>query len=93
MVMMRTRSRKNDPMTATLTPSLPLNVKCKDRAAYLDTIDVQDGWTEDGRRRMVTIPARNSKSCHFDLRETDPGCQGCKWQKQQDPRDTSETAA
>lgn len=36
---------------------------CFNRPAFRDTIVVQDGWTEDGRRNMVEIPDPMSKTC------------------------------
>lgn len=64
-----------------------LNVKCKDRAPFVDLVEVQVGWHSDGRRKMESRVNPMSKSCQFDLRLSQPGCQGCKWQSERDPRD------
>lgn len=46
-------------------------------------IQAQDGWTDDGRRNM--IPHRTEWKdigCgHVGYRESDPGCEGCKWRE------------
>lgn len=41
--------------------------------------EVQNGWTEDGRRIMELIPATGSKECRYDYKATDSQCNGCKW--------------
>lgn len=51
---------------------------CHNRAALRDTIEVQDGWTGDGRRKMVNIPAQNTKHCVYSRDNNDPACAGCK---------------
>lgn len=62
-------------------------IRCKNRPAYRDSAIVQDGWTPDGRRQMREIAVPMSKSCHFDLRETTPECEGCCWRDAPDSRD------
>lgn len=37
--------------------------RCYNRKPYLDTVEVQDGWIEDGRRRMKIIADPMSKDC------------------------------
>ncbi|ABM96871.1 hypothetical protein [Methylibium petroleiphilum] len=77
------------PAQAAPAVRLPMNVKCFDRAPYKDTVEVQSGWHPDGRRLMVTIPNPMSKSCRYDLKLEEPGCQGCRWQREDDPRDVA----
>lgn len=67
--------------------TLDLNVRCKNRAPFLDTVVVQNGWTADGRRNMITLPNPMTKSCQLDIRATQPGCHGCRWQSALDLRD------
>lgn len=62
-------------------------IRCHNRPPYLDVITVQSGWHDNGTRRMVTIPNNNTKSCKFDLKDTQPGCVGCRWQSEVDARD------
>jgi hypothetical protein len=38
---------------------------------------VQVGWTEDGRRIMTWHPDTMSPECRYDMRSTDPRCEGC----------------
>lgn len=64
-----------------------LNIKCKDRAPFVDQVEVQVGWYPDGRRKVEIRVNPMSKSCQFDLRLSQPGCQGCKWQVERDLRD------
>lgn len=43
------------------------------------TIVVQDGWTADGRRRMVEIPNFVAGCvCRYEGRGGDPRCLGCR---------------
>lgn len=56
--------------------------KCFNRPAYKDTITAQDGWSEDGRRRMVERPNRMSKECqqhtaHGEATIWGWDCEGC----------------
>lgn len=40
----------------------------------------QDGWTEDGRRKMVTVVTHWAPiQCTHLLPESDPGCTNCCW--------------
>lgn len=55
---------------------------CYNRKPFLDTQFVQNGWTEDGRKIVEQIPFRMSRHCEYDDRTTDPGCEGCCWQKE-----------
>jgi hypothetical protein len=36
---------------------------CYNRKPFADVRVVQDGWTSDGRRNMITIPDKMSKTC------------------------------
>lgn len=39
---------------------------------------VQDGWTEDGRRKMIKIDVTHGDViCGHDARKSDPACAGC----------------
>lgn len=53
---------------------------CMNRADFVTQVQVQDGWTADGRRRTITVPFRMSPRCEYDLKKQDPGCQGCRHQ-------------
>lgn len=53
---------------------------CYNRAEFEPHVRVQDGWTADGRRYMITVPFRMSMQCEYDLRQQDAGCQGCRHQ-------------
>ena len=66
---------------------LPMQIKCVNRKPYLDTATVQNGWNDDGTRKMITIANPMSKSCRFDLKATHPECAGCGWRDADDPRD------
>ncbi len=52
---------------------------CHNRPPLHESLTVQDGWTEDGRRITRTLPAPMSKLCQHDKRDSDPGCAGCRW--------------
>jgi hypothetical protein len=57
---------------------------CHNRAPYKETVEVQDGWTSDQTRRMVTIPFPMTTDCQYTLSELgqkDEKCVGCKWRK------------
>lgn len=58
--------------------------RCYNRDPFNGTVEVQDGWTEDGRRIMKRITDPMSKGCH----QHDPlgeaaifqwNCDGCRW--------------
>lgn len=58
--------------------------QCFNRKAFRDYIEVQIGWTEDGRRRTAFMPAPMSKGCHQNepLGEATLSgwdCTGCIW--------------
>lgn len=55
---------------------------CYNRSEYWDELVVQDGWTEDGRRRTRTIPFVMSRGCEY-IKENkdDEACRGCIWNK------------
>jgi hypothetical protein len=52
---------------------------CHNRPPLQDAIQVQDGWTDDGRRIIKQMPFVMSRDCRHDLKLTDPGCAGCWW--------------
>ena len=59
--------------------------KCYNRPAYLSFLAVQDGWTDDGRKRVVLMPNRMSTNCASRLPPFGEAllknwnCEGCKW--------------
>lgn len=67
-----------------------LTLNCHNREPYLDEIEVEVALHADGRPIKQVYVNRMSKSCQYDLRLLEPGCQGCKWQKERDPRDGPE---
>jgi hypothetical protein len=58
---------------------------CKDRATYLSSIPVADGYFMDGYTRaprMVPMPFRMAPTCNYtntELGQADKSCTGCKW--------------
>lgn len=48
---------------------------CHNRPPFRDWIDVQDGWTRDGRRRMKSIPVPMTKDCRAEMTAA---CGDCK---------------
>ncbi|QBJ80489.1 hypothetical protein [Aquitalea sp. USM4] len=52
---------------------------CHNQPRQRDGLDVPDGWTDDGRRKMRRIPSVNTLECHFDKMAEDVRCAGCKW--------------
>jgi len=61
---------------------MPKVYGCYNHPPMLDHVEIQDGWTEDGRRRLVTVPFVMSRDCGYDLQHTDPQCQHCCHQHQ-----------
>jgi hypothetical protein len=62
---------------------------CHNRAPFLDTLRVQDGYAESGPTRfpaMKEIPFRNSRECVYStdplIGSKDPGCTGCIWKQE-----------
>lgn len=61
---------------------------CYNREPFKRTLRVQDGWMEFGATRkpvIRSIPFRMSEQCEYttsDLGAADPGCKGCRWQRQ-----------
>lgn len=58
---------------------------CHNRPPYRETLEVQAGWHGDGTRRMVLIPAVNTKDCshaRIGLAQTDPACNDCRWRNE-----------
>lgn len=62
-------------------------LSCHNRKPYVDFFEVGLAWTQEGARVVLTQKNVMSKSCQFDLRLREAGCQGCKWQVDSDPRD------
>lgn len=55
---------------------------CHDREPLAEIALVPDGWSSDGRRQLVEIPAAGTKDCQYAksyLGQTDPSCSGCRW--------------
>ena len=58
---------------------------CRNRAPYVTSILMQDGWIDDFRTRtprMVAVPFRMERDCQYtltDLGRKDTRCTGCKW--------------
>ena len=52
---------------------------CHNRAHLRAFFDVQDGWNDNGTRRMVTVPIRSNPDCQYDNKATDKKCLGCRW--------------
>lgn len=53
---------------------------CYNRKPFLEQLEYQDGWTEDGRRIMRVYEFRNERSCVYstsELGQADKGCIGC----------------
>ncbi|WP_288081853.1 hypothetical protein [Pseudomonas sp.] len=50
---------------------------CHNRPPFRDTVCVQDGWNDDGTRRVVEIPFRMSRECRYDRSLSDSACAGC----------------
>jgi len=45
-------------------------------------VEVQDGWTTDGRRKMKTIEDfAYAQPCRYDCRAKDVRCDGCEHSK------------
>lgn len=60
--------------------------RCFNRAPFKDYVQVQNGWTEDGRRLMAYIPDNMSKTCPQwgtlgEARLKNWDCTGCKWKQ------------
>jgi len=53
---------------------------CYNHKPFKTTLDVQDGWNENGTRKMITIPVKFTTDCQYDLKLTDGQCDGCCWQ-------------
>lgn len=46
-------------------------------------LQVQDGYSADGTRRMVTVPFVMEPGCQYTLRTPDPRCDGCEHEKKE----------
>ncbi len=51
--------------------------KCHDRKSFKPTLEVQNGWTTDGRRNMMVIPFTMARECMYDHKKTDVRCTNC----------------
>ena len=56
---------------------------CHNRAPFLPTLEVPDGWNDDGTRRVKVIQFVMSEDCRHDSRD-DERCDGCRWQLTQE---------
>lgn len=57
---------------------------CHDHEPFEVAYLVQDGWTHEQTRRMVSVEFRQHHDCQYTLSELgrdDARCQGCKWRK------------
>jgi len=55
------------------------------------SVEVQDGWTPDGRRQMrMHDPEWLPVECGHLTPESDPACSGCKWRTE---KRTTQTAS
>lgn len=64
-----------------------MNPPCYNRPAFKQQVNVQNGWTEDGRRNMIIMEDNMTKYCH----QTTPpfgeahlhgwDCGDCRWLK------------
>jgi len=55
---------------------------CHNRKPYAQVVEVQDGWTWNGRRDMTNISNPMARDCQYTkttLGQADKGCTGCKW--------------
>lgn len=61
---------------------------CHNRARYNPTYKAQDGYWDDGVRRilkLVSVPFRMAADCQYtktELGKKDTFCIGCKWRSQ-----------
>lgn len=56
---------------------------CYNREPFRDSLTVQDGWNDDGTRRMKVIQFRNSMDCQYSRDTPDTRCAWCKWNQQE----------
>jgi hypothetical protein len=62
-----------------------MSYQCHNRAPFLSSIPVADGFYMDGYTRtprMVPMPFRMEPGCqytHSNLGQADKACTGCKW--------------
>ena len=56
---------------------------CFDRPPFRTFLEVQDGWNEDGTRRMKVIQFRGDMGCPYSASTIDTGCTGCKWNQRE----------
>ena len=50
---------------------------CHNRVAFLDRVEMQDGWNVEGTRKVVAVPFRMSGECRYDRSLSDSACFGC----------------
>lgn len=70
----------------TRSPVIDMAVKCHNRPPFLDSYETH-GVDRDGKVFITVIKNVMSKSCKLDSKLIQPGCQGCRWQLEDDPRD------
>jgi len=58
-----------------------MNHGCHNRQPFKQELQVQDGWTEDGRRVMKQIPFRMSNECEWSKEHDDDKCTSCRWKQ------------
>ena len=62
-----------------MTTQLPRRWGCFNRPGYGESLQVQDGWTEDGQRKMRVVPHVMTRDCQYSKEANDSKCDGCKW--------------
>jgi hypothetical protein len=63
-----------------------MTYQCHNRAPFAETVQVQNGWTIDGRRQLVSAAYTMNRDCEYsrsDLGQSDKGCIGCKWKREE----------
>jgi len=68
---------------------------CHGRAEFCKSTKQQDGWTEDGRRNMVDVPAVMNPNCQYSsdklVGRFDANCAGCPHRSSNPPQGTRRT--
>lgn len=55
---------------------------CHNRPDYRTEVQVQDGWTVDGRRNIGVVPHAMTKDCRYSLHNDHQRCAGCRHKQQ-----------
>lgn len=51
---------------------------CNREPSWPETTLMQNGWTDDGRRKMIPIATRpTDPTCHYANKKDDKRCEGC----------------